>query len=226
MLAKDLISGTISPLLLTDTANKAMDLMEEFKVTHLPVVSSIDSNNKTLLGLISEEDLLNIENPSITLDEVHDLLSSNFILENQHIYDAIFLMGNNKLSVIPVVTSKHSYIGSINTRSIIKFLNEFTAINQTGGIIVLEMNQHDYSLAHIAQIVESNDSKIYNSHISSVNNVNNIEVTIKINNENIDAVVHSLERYKYNIKYTFNNATESNSKLEENYESLMSYLNI
>ncbi|MCK5846463.1 MAG: CBS domain-containing protein [Bacteroidales bacterium] len=226
MLAKDLISGTISPLLLSDTANKAMDLMEEFKISHLPVVSSYNTNNKTLLGLISEESLLNIENPSTTLDNISNILTSHFILENQHIYDAIFSMGTHKLSVIPVITNSHQYIGSINTKSVIKFLNKFTAINEAGGIIVMEMNKHDYSLSHIAQIVESQDSKIYNSYVSYISNIDKIEVTIKINTENTDAVVQSLERYNYIIKYTFNNTIESISKVEENYESLMNYLNI
>jgi acetoin utilization protein AcuB len=37
------------------------------------------------------------------------------------------------------------------------FRKLLTAVNEPGGIIVLEMNHHEYSLSQIAQIVESNN---------------------------------------------------------------------
>ena len=226
MLAKELISGTISPLIISDTVNQAMNLMDEFKISQMPVIKSFDSDNKSLLGIISEDDILNLPDIYVTIDEVSNILKSHFIYENQHIYDAIYLMGKNKLSIIPVINSKNQYIGTINPTSIIKFLNKFTDINEPGGIIVLEMNTNDYSMAHIAQIIETQGSKIYNSYITQSTEFNTIEVTLKINNDNIDAVLSALEQNNYNIKYTFNNKKESFSKIEDNYESLMKYLNI
>ncbi|OYT10878.1 MAG: CBS domain-containing protein, partial [Bacteroidetes bacterium 4572_112] len=53
-----------------------------------------------------------------------------------------------------------------------------------------------------------------------------IDVTIKLSGENIDAIIQTFERYNYKIKYSFNSNKESVSKIEENYQSLMSYLNV
>lgn len=226
MIAKDIISGTISPLLLSDTANQALDLMEEFKLAQLPVVSSLNPNESILLGIISEENILNLDTLDISIDEIQELLSPFFINENQHVFDAIQSMAINKLTLLPVIGQNHKYIGVINARSIIKFLGKFTGINLSGGIIVLEMNKHDYSLSQIAQIIESNDAKVYSTYISSENDINSIDVTIKLSGENIDAIIQTFERYNYKIKYSFNSNKESVSKIEENYQSLMSYLNV
>ena len=226
MLAKELISATITPLIISDTVNQAMNLMDEFKTSQMPVIKTFDSGNKLLLGIISEDDILNLPDIYVTIEEVRNILRTHSIYENQHIYDAIYLMGKNKLSIIPVVNNKNEYIGTINPRSIIKFLNKFTDINEAGGIIVMEMNNNDYSMAHIAQIIESQGSKIYNSYISQSKELGIIEVTLKINNDNIDGVLSALEHDNYKIKYTFINKNESFSKIEDNYESLMNYLDI
>jgi len=53
MTTLQLIDNTIPQLQIHDTLAKALQLMNDFKLTHLPVVS-----NEKFLGLISEEDLL------------------------------------------------------------------------------------------------------------------------------------------------------------------------
>lgn len=62
MLATEIINNNIPRLKLQDTAAKALQLLQDYKATHLPVVSE-----DNYLGLISEEDLLDAENSSVTL---------------------------------------------------------------------------------------------------------------------------------------------------------------
>jgi hypothetical protein len=40
------------------------------------------------------------------------------------------------------------------------------SLQEIGGVIILEMNVNDYSLAHISQIVESNDTKILSTFLN------------------------------------------------------------
>ena len=98
------------------------------------------------------------------------------------------------------------------------------SIKENGGIIVLEMAKNDYSLSQIAQIVESNDAKILSSYIMSSPDSMNIEVTIKVNQIELDRVIRTFQRYDYHIKASF-----QKSSLEEDlkfrYEALMNYLN-
>ena len=53
MIAIDLINDEIPPLKHSDTAEKALNWMDEFKVSHLPVLK--DGN---YVGMVSENDIL------------------------------------------------------------------------------------------------------------------------------------------------------------------------
>ena len=63
MLAQELSSNILPQLQLSDTVAKALQLMSDFKITHLPVVSE-----EKYLGLIREDDLLDEENKKIPIE--------------------------------------------------------------------------------------------------------------------------------------------------------------
>ena len=59
------------------------------------------------------------------------------------------------------------------------------------------MNQYDYSMAHIAQIIESNDARILSAYVTSEVDSKKVEVTIKINKKNIESVLQAFHRFDY-----------------------------
>jgi len=154
MIAKDLISDSISTLHTSDTAIYALSLMEEYRVSHLPIV-----NNEEFLGLVSESDLYEFADPEAALGAHALSLSKPYVLSNQHVYELIKLADEQKLSLIPVLDDRNTYLGVILLIDLVHYFAKLTAVNQPGGIITLEMNVHDYSQAEIAQIVEYNDAK-------------------------------------------------------------------
>ena len=58
MVAVDLISQNIPPLKTSDTGQTALNLMEIFRISHLPIV-----NNQYFLGLISDNDIYDMNQP-------------------------------------------------------------------------------------------------------------------------------------------------------------------
>jgi hypothetical protein len=95
-----------------------------------------------------------------------------------------------------------------------------------GGIIVLEMNANDYSMAHIARIVEDNDAKIWSSHVAPVSGSFKIEVTLKINQTDLTSIIRSFQRYDYTIKASFQGNNRYDDVLRNNYDQFMLYLNV
>ena len=81
------------------------------------------------------------------------------------------------------------------------------------------------SFTEISRIVESNDAQILNCFISSHKDLNQIEVTLKINKIDLEDISHSLERDEYVIKATFHQSSRKED-LQQRYESLMHYLNM
>jgi CBS domain-containing protein len=220
MLAKFLVTDSVVPLKTSDSASYAIKMMEDYKVTHIPIV-----NNVEFLGLISEEDILTHNK----LDDpigVHNLSTvSQFVYDHQHIFEVITIFASQKLTLLPVLNKQNQYLGVIMLTDLIQRFSEVSSMQNPGGIIILEINVNDYSLVEIASIVESNNSKIINMFVSPHNDSTKIELTLKINKMDIYPILQTFERYSYNVLASYSES-EINDNLKERYDLLMNYLNI
>lgn len=218
MFAKSIMENVIPPLKTSDTGLKALQMMEDFKVNHLAIVNNID-----FLGLISETDILNLSTPDEPLGN-HKLSSIRpYVNEYQHIYEVIKIIAEQKLTLIPVLDAQNRYLGNITLMAIIKSFAKISAIQNPGGIIVLELNVNDYSLSQIAQIVESNDAKIISLYISSEKDSMKFNLTLKINKTDLTAVLKTFQRYNYTVKASFHEDTFLED-MKHRYDLLMHYL--
>jgi CBS domain-containing protein len=220
MLAKELIKDLIPPLKTSDTGLKALNWMEEFKVKHLPIV-----NKEDFLGLISEEDILSLNTPEEPLGNHALSLIRPFVTEDQHVYEVIKLITKLRLTLVPVLSNRDLFLGVITIPDLMDAIAELTAVNNPGGIIVLELNVNDYSLSEIAQIVESDDAKILSLYVSPQANSTKIEVTIKLNKVDVTRILASFNRYEYNVKASYHES-EFNEDMQDRFDSFMNYLNI
>lgn len=220
MLAGDLITDEIPPLKITDTVEVALDWMEQFKVSHLAVV-----NNRELIGVVSETDLLDYEHPDeqINVSKLHLLRPA--IHHYQHAYDLVRLMSSLNLTLIPVIDEKELYKGCITLKGIVQNLSTMMSVQNPGGVIVLELNQNDYSVTQIGNIIESNDTKILSLHVSSQPDSTKIEVTIKVNREDLSRILQTFNRYNYAVKATFQHG-DYNKGLDDRLNEFLHFLNI
>lgn len=74
-----------------------------------------------------------------------------FVYEDVHMYDVIGVASSRLLSVVPVLNRKEVYQGAILLTDILHNIDKLLCIDDPGGIIVLEVNKIDYSLAEVAQ---------------------------------------------------------------------------
>jgi predicted transcriptional regulator len=220
MLARDLISNDVPPLKVSDDSRKALEWMDDFKVTHLPVV-----DKTSYVGIVADTELLDLNSPTDTIGKIRRALTKPFVFEYQHAYDVLKLYASAKISVIPVLDAKERYVGVITHNQLLNYFSELTAAQEPGSLIVLELNQRDYSLTQIAQIAESNNAKIISLFLTPNPDSTLVEVTIKINLQNAQPVLQTLERFGYLIKASFSQSNE-NKNLQDRYDSLMHYLNI
>ena len=220
MLAKDLITDEIPPLKTSDTGLMAINWMEEFKVSQLPIVEKHE-----YLGLISDTDILDLNITDQELGKSKLSLLRPFVYESQHIYEVIKLASSMKLSVLPVLNTPEHYVGIIPVISLIHQFATLAATREPGGIIILEMNVHDYSMTQVAQIVEGNDAKILSSYVNSLADSTKIEVTLKLNKADLSAILQTFYRYNYNVKASFHQS-EFSDDMKNRFDSFMNYINI
>ena len=220
MLAKHLITGTIIPLKTSDTGITALSWMDDYKVSHLPIVNNVD-----FLGLISDVDIYNMNDFSEAVGNHTLSLSSPFVYDYQHILEIIKVVSIQKLSLIPVLDSRKRYLGSITLNKIIDGISVISAAKSPGGIIVLEVSQNDYTLSEISQIIESNNAKVLSLYVTTHDNSTKMNVVIKINKIDISAILLTFNRYSYDVKASFSEKEDA-EVLRERYDSLIKYLNM
>lgn len=220
MLVSELITDEIPPLKTTDTVELALDWMEQFKVSHLAVV-----NDRELLGVVSENDLLDYEHPEQTISEIKVPLIKPIIHHSQHTYDLVKLMNALNLTLIPVLDEQDKYKGCITLKGIVQNMSNMASVQNPGGVIVLEMNPHDYSVTQIGNIVEGNDAKILSLHVSSVPDSVKLEVTIKVNIEDMSRIIQTFNRYNYTVKAAFHQS-DYESGLNDKLNEFIHFLNI
>lgn len=220
MIAIDLITYDIPPLVHTDTGEKALIWMDEFKVSHLPVLK-----NGNFVGLVSETHILDKMNVSENLDVLFQHLPRPFVFSNAHLFEILSKISEFKISVIPILDEHEQYLGCTSIFELMTSIANTSSMKEKGGILVLEVNEFDYSMAQIGQIVESNDAKILSSTILSDASSTKLDITLKINQEDLTSIIRTFERYDYLVKASFQNGAGTED-LQWRYDVLMNYLNL
>lgn len=221
MVAKDLISEVVPSLKTSDTGQTALNWMEIFRISHLPIV-----NNQDFLGLISDVDIYDMNQPDEPIGNHALTLLKPYVTTQQHIFEVIGVASRLKLSVVPVLDSKKQFKGVITTNDLIKHIAGLSSMDQAGGIIVLELIERDYSLSQIAQIVESNNVKVLSMYITSPPDSTRLEVTLKVNTGDLVSIIRTFERYNYEVKTWVTSDDSMDSFYSERFDLLMKYLNI
>ena len=216
MIASELISNVVPVLKPEDTCLQALNWMELFRVSHLPM-----EQGKMYLGLVDDEMIYAHGDLNDRLDVLQIPVEGTFVYENYHIYDVICLAAGSLLSVVPVLDRKNNFVGSITLTDILRHLDTLLCVDQPGGILVLEVNRIDYSLAEVAQIVEYNEARVLSCYVSGNRDSQQLQITLKINTLNVDPILDTFIRYGYTVKNSFVTGEEEQDSLRERYGLLM-----
>ncbi len=218
MLTRDLISNAIPYLHKDDTVYHALQLMNDYHVAHLPVVE-----DEHYLGIISEEQLLQSDEDSRLTDfSLSDGTSS--VQGSEHFLKAIQTAVANKLSIVPVVEEKQ-LLGIVTYNDLLRNASEFMSLSQPGALVVLEIDNRNYSFTEINRIVESVGAQITQLNTFTDPESGTTQVTIRVNKMEVSDLISTFQRYEYNIKYYFGEELYEN-ELKTNFDNLMNYLNI
>tara|TARA_B100000674_G_C37778434_1_gene886034 strand:+ start:39 stop:695 length:657 start_codon:yes stop_codon:yes gene_type:complete len=215
---KDIIKRDLSVPKLNDSAINVLAVMEEHKISHVPVV---DENNK-FIGLIDELSIINMNNIQHALSSIKKNMKNIFLVENAHIFQSIQTVTSHLLSIIPVVDENHIYLGYINQIDIIQKIGLSHTNYDNLNIIVISLHKKDYVLSEISRLIEENNGKIITLWQEITNDKINVHLALSC--IKCDAIIKTLERYEYNITETFSSDYTSNA-LDDRFESFINYLN-
>lgn len=221
MIAEELINQMIPPLKVTDTAQKAINWMDEFRLNQLPLVK-----DGKYLGMVTEENILEHGNLNVTVADLRLEAQELTVFSYTHFYDVIKLAMKNQLQLVAVLNDKKEFLGVISVNDTATAIAQMFASQGPGGIIVLSMKENDYSLSQISRLVESNDAKVLSAFVANDElDPSMIKLTLKLNKIDLSRIVATFERYDYSVIAQFHES-EFATNDKERLDLLFKYLNI
>jgi acetoin utilization protein AcuB len=131
---------------------------------------------------------------SLTLKEVPPLLPTATI------YDALQLMHAYTTPETPVTDTQNHYLGLLTADSLIQWWSQLGAVQERGSVLVLETDLPNYSLTHIAHIVESEHAQILSAYLlSHEEEPGKIYIVLKVNTPYLTSIISLLERENYRL---------------------------
>ena len=188
MTAAELITNHIPALHTTDTVRLALDSMQIYKISELPVLE----NNK-YTGLVHEEDLEDADGnelvqPYLKAGSPAQVNPADFFLV------PLKIMHQRKLSLLPVVKEDGELMGVITQEDLLQAASHYNAASIPGGIIILQMQPNSFYISEIGRIVESNNAKIIHLNTWTDASTGELMVAIKVNKSDIQDILASFER--------------------------------
>lgn len=213
-----LLESSMITVDLHDTVSHAMEMMDEAKLEHLPVLDGLQ-----YLGMVSFDELEDAE-PSAEVISIQHRFIKPFVRTGDHFLQAIRVRAKFYIEQVPVVNEKNEWEGVIGTAKMLDQLSLLSGVSASGSMIVLEMPRHDYAPGEINRLVESNDSMIMQLNSIQDQHTGMMQVVLRINKEEVSDVVATFQRHEYNVLYYYGDESYDNS-LQNNLDHLMNYLN-
>lgn len=222
MIAEDLVNQMIPPLKESDTAGKAAKWLEEFHVNQLPVLAG-----NHYLGLVTDSDVTNYEHPDHRLTTLPLGYATAYVQRHQHFYKVMEVAVQHKIQLVPVLDDQREYLGVVTISDVLAAFGQSPDVAGRGGILVLSMNERDYSLSQISRYVEENNAKILSAHVAQDEDDSyKIQLTLKLNTSQLQRIVATLERFGFVITAQFSGSDDAVPEDQERYDALLKYLSL
>ncbi|MBX7206466.1 MAG: CBS domain-containing protein [Bacteroidia bacterium] len=221
MRANEILSDKLFALKPGDRCSKALELMNEWQVSHLPVAL-----NNRVTGYVTSDEIAFPEEEDDIIEKYIRNEKAIKVGEQIHLLDLVKFFAESSVSCMAVVDETDMLKGIVDVKDVLRELNEFFSFSVPGSILTIEMSSFDYSISELGRLVESNDLKITGLHIRHVKGTENrLEIVLKLNRNDIRGLLATLSRYNYQVTSETVNQ-EDLQHLKDRYDSFIKYLNI
>lgn len=170
MLVKEYMSKDLKTITPETKINDAIDMMRAFDIHRLPVVA-----NNTLVGLVTEgtiHEALPSKATSLSVYEVNYLLNqtkvADIMIKNVStipdmaiLEEAIHVMRQNKIGVLPVLNEGGELEGIITNNDIFDAFLEITGYQQAGTRVAIKIDKDEKGvLSELTQLFTEHDMNI------------------------------------------------------------------
>jgi acetoin utilization protein AcuB len=219
MVLKNYINYTIPFLKPSDSVEQTLELLAEFKLNAMVLVS-----DNQVVSILSEQMIENLPE-DMELINIPFLHKEELVLdENLPFFETLRIVSAIEKDVIAVVNADQIYQGTVTKADLYQKLVEGLSLTTDGGIIEIKLKDNTYSLSEISRLIEQEHAHILSMFLFN-HDSGEKSIIMKLDAPQISFIVHSLERFGYEVLSYF--STEHVGNLEKDrFDLLMKYLNI
>jgi len=201
-----------------NSLKKVIKFFKNSTFSHIAVVEK-----GRFLGVLSENDLENFEVGN-KIEDYRYNLDTFFVRKDTNWLDVLETFARNEANILPVIGDNEDVLGYYDLTDIVSVFIDTPFFTEPGGILVVAKGIKDYSFSEIAQIVESNNTRLIGAFITGIQN-DVVQVTVKIAAANFNEISQSFRRYNYHILFG-NNDDLFLEDLKDRSDYLDKYLNV
>lgn len=218
MLVSDYISKDFIPPELNQTVGHALDLMQSFQLTHIPVFEG--------LGFLTNyaKEILESQPLDKKLSELKELGDYFYLTSGGSLLDALEHFHTHETNLLVVLDLEMHYVGLLLMEDVISELSTMPFIAEAGALLVVEVMQKNYSISEISKIAESNNARIIGLFVTAYDH-GKVRIAIKMVAENLASIGETFERFDYKVLHKFF-VDEKEDMMKDRFNQLMKYLDI
>lgn len=221
MQAYEFINSLIPPLKLTDRAGMALNWMEEIRTDSLPVI-----DQGRFLGFIEDEIIFELNDREELIGNIQLESNACWVFSDKHIYDVLRVASENQSNLVAVVDRENTYLGVVTMEDAIAAFADSLSIKSQGSVLILSLQMKDYQLSEISRLVESENTKILSSFITSDPlDDSRIKLTLKLDKPELRHVKATMERFGYRVIDHYQEESGISSE-EDRIGNLLRFLDI
>ncbi|MCE7056657.1 CBS domain-containing protein [Algoriphagus sp. AGSA1] len=221
MHAYEYINNLIPPLKLSDKTGMALAWMEEIRTDVLPVI-----DKGTFLGLIKEDKIFEKNDPDTLIADIEPENIDCWVFSDKHIYDVLRVSSEQHSNLVAVLDRESNYLGIVTMEDSIAAFADSLSIKSQGSVVILSLAMTDYSLSEISRIIESENSKVLSSFITTDPlDDTKIKLTLKLDQTELRHIKATLERFGYKVIDHYQEESGVSSE-EDRIGNLLRFLDI
>ena len=217
MFIKDYISKDYPAFDITASVDEARDFAKDFGYSHIFI-----KKKGHYVGALSQAFLEETQSPTLESLELH--FERFAIFEDANLLETVKLFHIFNSNVVPVIGKTEKYLGYISCDDVFNEFSKYPIFSENGATLTIQTNTLHYSFTEIANIVETNNGKLYGCFISSVNE-DSVQVTLKITSSNLSSIDETFERYGYIVVHK-HYTDEKEDLLKDRFGFFQKYLEI
>ena len=173
---------------------EAFEVFNSSNESNLPVI-----DNGVFRGILFKNQVSDNKQNNLTVADLRDQFRQVSVNEDTRMVSALKKMVSEGVALLPVLNQEGEIKGVMRAKHL---WNEFASRSSMlgeGSWIILTMPKKDFSLSRISHLIESHDLFLVMHFVQFYQGGNVIDVHLKVNRENVNELLQSLQRFGYHV---------------------------